>query len=651
MRDELLRAEFGGDVSEPLAKWLRDTAGGNPLFLSELVKLLKQNAAVAEEHGEWHLTASVADLPVPRSAEAVIESRVEALDAEEIKLLQYASVQGTEFDSIVLAGMLEEDELDLLERLERLDRNFQMVSTVGELDLPDGEIATILVFRHTLMQTVLYRQVVGKRRVLLHRKAGELLERVFADRVDDVSSKLAHHYDQGRVAEKAHRYASIAADGARRVYAHWEAERLYRIALAHSPGSEATLAVQERLGDVYATVGYLDQSTAAFRAALEADATPDVSLRLQRKLATVDRRAGRVPAPELLQRLRSLVAAAEGNDEERSFLLLEVCFLPNAVDVVETAGEVVAIAERLGDPSLMAKALEQLAVALIFGGRPREALPHLDRAFAVGGGASDPVRAARYHNIRGIANTKVGEYREALGDFEQMLVMSEKLSDSNFIGVACSNIGAELLILGEYDRAEEVLQRACTIHRRRDRANMVQSLFNLAKRAHWSGDLELGLERYTEVLEVARELDYWTSEAAAGAGRGLCLLEMGRLDEARRSADAVAAVVADRDQWFDDRDFLEILLAHLEAIDGSHDAAVERLRRAIDTLADADLFVCTQVRLELVHILMDVDRDAARTELEVLDADTGATDFSLRGEIESMKMRLMMGESAGVGLP
>ena len=648
---QLLRGAFEGDVSEPLHRWLESTAGGNPLFATELVRLLKQSGAVHERHGEWHLTHAIADLPVPRSAEAVIEGRIQALDAEEAKLLQYASVEGTEFNSIVLAEMLEEDELDVLERLEQLDRKHHLVRTTGKLDLPDGEIATLLEFRNALFQTVLYRQVVGKRRILLHRKAGECLERVFGAGSERAASKLARHLHQGRVKEGAYRYATIAADGARRAYAHWEAEELYRIALQHAPDEEATIRLQERLGDVYMAVGFYDQANATYQGLLDLGPDRSIALRAKRKMAMVDRRIGSVPAPLLLQRIRALIAETADEPEEKCHLLIETGFLPNAVDVLESVREAVAIAESLNADTLLAKSLEQLAWLLVMGGTPREALEPLERAFRAGGGTADPVGTARYHNIRGVAFSKLGDFREALRSFEEMLAVSDKLAEPNFISAACSNMGAALLILGEYDRAEEVLQRAFTIHQRSDRLYMLQSLFNLAKRAHWSGDLETALGRYDELLALARELEYWTSEAVAQAGRGLCLLELGRAVEAREAAGATAAVVADRQQWFEDREFIEILFARLEALDGDFSAAADRLHAAAESLDGSDMFAAAQVRIERTHILKQVDADAARSELEQLTAATAGWDSALGGPIEALRAELMMDIDAPLPAP
>jgi tetratricopeptide (TPR) repeat protein len=643
---ELLAAELEGDVSEPLHRWIAETAGGNPLFATELARLLKQSGAAVEVRGEWRLAEGARELELPRSAEAVIETRIQHLDAEEVKLLQYASVQGNDFDSVVLAQLLGQDELEVLDALERIERRYKLVRTCGEQPLPSGDVSTTLRFHHALVQTVLYRQVLGKRRILLHRKAGEILESLHGGRVGEIAGQLAGHFHEGRLPEPAHRYAMLAADAARRAYAHWEAVKYFQIALEHAPDEEEVLRLRERLGDVYCSLGYYDQAESCFREALALSAVDATTrLRLRGKGLEIERKVGREPAPALLQRFRALAGEAASAPEERCWILLRIALIPGAQGVMEMLEEAVSIAESLQHRSLLADALEQLAVARVLAGDPRLGLEPLTRAFEIGGGESDPSRAGRHYNILGITYSKLGQYRQALQAFEHMLAATERMAYAHGIGAACTNLGCELLKLGEYDRAEEVLQRARVIHERRDRSTLVHSWLNLAKRAHWSGDLPLALERYAQLREYAREFGYWSSEAVAHAGLGLCHLELGAVEEARADARRAAAQLADHDEWFEDREFVEILLAHLQALDGDAPGAAERLGRAAATLIQADLFAWAQVELERVRVTLRFDAARARTLMQEIVAATRGVEFALDGEIDSLRERLGAGRA------
>jgi hypothetical protein len=112
---------------------------------------------------------------------------------------------------------------------------------------------------------------------------------------------------------------------------------------------------------------------------------------------------------------------------------------------------------------------------------------------------------------------------------------------------------------------------------------------------------------------------------------------MGRVEEARAAADVAGAAIADREQWFEDRELIEILFARLEALEGRATVAVERLNRAAEILENADIFVYTQVRLERTRILSTYDREAARFELDQVAEKTAGTEFALGAAIEALR--------------
>jgi len=645
----LLGTELGGEVAEPLQRWMAQTAGGNPLFLTELARLMKDRGAVTEENGEWHLAEAAGAIEVPRSAEAVIESRIENLDPEEIRLLQYASVEGAEFNSTVVSRLLDQDELEVLDALERMERRYHLVQTVGEVELPDGDLATTYRFRSALSQTVLYRQVVGKRRVLLHRRAAETLESIFPDALDEVAGKLARHFHQGRVRESAYRYARQAADRARLVYAHWEAEELFRIALENSPGEVESADLEERLGDVYDAVGYYPKGVAAYTSSLEkraADVT--AALRLRRKVVVLERKGGLAPAPVLLRRIRELIGEAGAHPEEHCLLLLEsVTDLPDAVGTQDTVRNALQIAESQGDERLILQALERLAYVIIFfSDRVEEALPYLDRAKEIIRGTGDSLRMEQSYTMTAIVHAKLGRYHAAVGEFEAVLEIAERVGKPHNIGIACNNLGCLQMRMGRFAEARETMERAHAIHLRRDRSLLVSSLLNLAETARRSGDLSTAVARYQDMASYAREFEYWTSEAVAYAGLGLCLLEVGRLDEAREGADRAMAAVADREEWYEDREFVEVLLARLAWMDGHADVALQRLERAAGTLGTIDIYGLAHVEVERTRILVTADPDAARQNLDRVLELTAGFPAGFAREIEELRLALGSREDA-----
>jgi tetratricopeptide (TPR) repeat protein len=157
------------------------------------------------------------------------------------------------------------------------------------------------LFRHALVHDAAYESIARKDRRSLHRAAGEILEELSADRLDEVASTLAFHYERAGLPERAVGHQLRAAQRAARAYANAEAIDLYRAAL-EGPGA-TTLAgpqralARERFGSVLELVGRLDDATVAYAAALE-HANADELLtraRLHRRIGNVHRIARRVP--------------------------------------------------------------------------------------------------------------------------------------------------------------------------------------------------------------------------------------------------------------------------------------------------------------------------------------------------------------------
>jgi predicted ATPase len=126
------------DLDAAFAAYLFDLTEGNPLFVTEYVKLLQEIGKLAQTDGAWRLQGSITDkdMPIPTSVEKVIEKRVERLKEELQKTLKYASVNGEQFNTLVLAKLLNWDELELLEKLEALSRVHQLVK---EINLAPGQ--------------------------------------------------------------------------------------------------------------------------------------------------------------------------------------------------------------------------------------------------------------------------------------------------------------------------------------------------------------------------------------------------------------------------------------------------------------------------------------------------------------------------------
>jgi tetratricopeptide (TPR) repeat protein len=91
----------------------------------------------------------------------------------------------------------------------------------------------VYVFKHALTQDVAYESLITTQRRVLHAAAGQALEALYADRLEEVYDRLAHHYARTDEAGKAVEYLTRFAEKAASSYAHAEAVTALQEAFGH----------------------------------------------------------------------------------------------------------------------------------------------------------------------------------------------------------------------------------------------------------------------------------------------------------------------------------------------------------------------------------------------------------------------------------
>lgn len=192
---------------------------GNPLFVSEMVRLLAAEGRLGADVG----TA----IPIPESIREAIGRRLRGLSGECRRVLSLASVFGREFGLVALERVADYTGIDRL--LAVLDE--ALAARVVE-EFP-GAVGR-LRFGHALTRDALYEEIPATHRARLHRRVAEVLESLYAGNVEPHLAELAHHFSLAVPAaapEQAIEYAQRAGDEAFALLAYEEAARLYELAL------------------------------------------------------------------------------------------------------------------------------------------------------------------------------------------------------------------------------------------------------------------------------------------------------------------------------------------------------------------------------------------------------------------------------------
>jgi len=183
-------------VLTSLAHAIHQRTEGNPLFMVNVVDELLA-------HGKIDLTTVESSTPV--TIRAMIEQQLERLRDEEQCVLEVASIVGTEFSAAAIAAGADLTVEQVEQRCAALARRGQFLQTKGTTDWPDGMLTTRYSFLHALYQQVTYGRLPIGRRITLHQRIGEQIEALYGERVAEIATELAEHFERGQSYFKAAR--------------------------------------------------------------------------------------------------------------------------------------------------------------------------------------------------------------------------------------------------------------------------------------------------------------------------------------------------------------------------------------------------------------------------------------------------------------
>jgi DNA-binding SARP family transcriptional activator len=532
---EYLELSTGVQPAESRVHAIHAETEGNPLFMSEVVRLLA---------GEGNAADSEAGLPIPAGVRAVIGRRVGRLSARCQELLASASVIGREFglDPLAhLSGLSRQEVLDVLDEA-------MAERVVGEVPASPARLR----FGHALIRDTLYEELTPAHRMRLHHEVAVALEAVHAGELEPHLAELAQHYFAAApigVADQALDYARRAGHRASSQLAHEEAVRLYRMALdalaIRGQADELTRCeLLLALGEGQARAG----DTTASKEALLAAA--DIARRLNLPEAFGQAALGfegrfvwpRATDERTIPLLEEALELLEGDSALRVGVLARACGALRAepwrhAERSAIGDEAVGSARRLGDPATLSYALEG-KWAVLFDAvpeNPEERLAVATEMAQLGHESGVTERAWSGHLARLIILTELGDRRGADSELGMVTELAEALRQPAQLQMTLGTRALFALLDGRLDSAEALINESVTLGER----TWTTSLLN-ARLELWM------LRRHQGRLAEAREgIERCLEEFPERTPFLRCLLahvnaELGELDEARRLFDAFA---------------------------------------------------------------------------------------------------------------
>ncbi|HKC20747.1 MAG TPA: adenylate/guanylate cyclase domain-containing protein [Candidatus Dormibacteraeota bacterium] len=386
--------------SESLER-LIEVAGGNPLFLEELVAGFRDGAG--------------ADVELPTSVRAAIAARVDALPAPQRDALLAASVIGRVFWRGAVLSLRKIDGIDeVLDALEARDfLRREPTSRVRD----DVEF----VFKHVLIRDVCYATLTRAERRNAHEAVARYIEQVSGDKVRELAWLLAHHWEHAGEAAKAIEYLLLAAQRAQEALA--VDETLELLARAESLSQDEETRTRTHLTTALTLVKFEMYD----RASVELE--------------------GLLPKLEGRERIEAMVGLA------RSYHWTE-----RTADTIAISEKAIALAEETGAVELVAPAMARLGQGHAMRGDAGDldaALELGERAIQTWTPGALPQDLADHTHLMAHMHYWTGTYERALS---LSRAVRELAVDPNSVEALLRGRGVEGLALASMGRYEQALE-------------------------------------------------------------------------------------------------------------------------------------------------------------------------------------------------
>jgi len=214
---QLIANLLGGAGLPPEASdRLTEAAGGNPLFVEQMLSMMIDDGMLVREDGAWLPASDLSAVAVPPSVAALLAARLERLTDDERRAIECAAVIGKEFYAgavrDLLPAVLRDDAPDLIRSLIRKE----LVRT-GRSMVPGEEAFR---FRHILIRDAAYRSIPKERRADLHEGFAAWIGLVGGERAEEQDEIVGYHLEQafryrqelGPLDDQARRLARQASD-------------------------------------------------------------------------------------------------------------------------------------------------------------------------------------------------------------------------------------------------------------------------------------------------------------------------------------------------------------------------------------------------------------------------------------------------------
>jgi tetratricopeptide (TPR) repeat protein len=423
----MLESIWDNTVPVDLSTAIFNRTRGNPLFAETIVYSLIDEGVVNWRDKKWHF-GPMLETGLPQHLPEAISRRLGLLSRETQSLLHQAAILGPEFYFEDLSELSDLSKWDALESINIALERHLLKNAMGEQPLR---------FSHPIIQEVLYNGLSYLKQRLLHREAGEAMDR----REPHVSvwnaGELAHHFFDAGELERGLVYSIQAARQSEAVFANSNAVFWYSRALD--------------------AIDQLDMDNVTQMQRFE------LLLARERLYHTQGNRSQQMVDLATLQNLSQQI-----NDPHKQAIVhtRQAAYefaISNPAEAATEAQTGLIAARQAGDPALESENLIQLAAIALHYGQFDATREHLYLARKNLSEEQFPLTEARRLNGLGQLYQLLSNYIESQQYFRQAMEIGRQMGDRFGQAIYLSNLAEVCRQRGQYTPALTQQQQALAI--------------------------------------------------------------------------------------------------------------------------------------------------------------------------------------------
>lgn len=459
--------------------------GGNPLFILETLKLLRDQGSIFFKEGAWYNKQDSLDLSVPNRVEDVFMRRLSAVNEEEREILQVAAVCGYKFDPSLLARILEIPKIKLLKQFQKMERELQIVMS-DELGFQ---------FEHPMLRDLLYEEIPGSLRREYHLLIAADMEEQYQGNYGALVGEIGQHFRRGGNHVKAAPLLYRAGERTFGLKAFREAGLFFldfidseqRSGESHlDPYSRSYFYLQ--LGRCHEETGRWQDSIQAYEQLRETTKQLDDlsgQVHALKSMGRIEAKSGNARKALKIYEKCLAMAEEEGVPEALAELYNNLGIIHFEMAELDQAQAYFERTLEAGDndkvQEIKANTLMNLGILANMRSEYDTALDYYHRALPLFQATENRKGQARiYHNM-GLTHADRGDWAESVAVYETCLELADDLQDKQLRSLIRLNLARVFVHQGELAKAEEYAKRALRIFK------LASDMLNVAEAYHVFG--------------------------------------------------------------------------------------------------------------------------------------------------------------------